>query len=177
MRLLVAFGLVLITTWIFLAARNEPQHQVGQMIFYTLTGGLMLYCLFAGVRSTADCLSEEKREGTLGLLFLTDLRGYDVIIGKLTANSLAVFYCVIAVVPVLAIPLLMGGVAGAEFGRISLVLMNTLFFSLCAGMLASAMFRNARATIVWTFLLILLVTAGSRGVGLGLWWVWGWGGI
>jgi len=176
LRLLVAFGLVLIATWIFLAARNEPQHQVGQMMFYTLTGGLMLYCLLAGLRSTADCLSEEKREGTLGLLFLTDLRGYDVIIGKLTANSLAVFYCVIAVLPVLAIPLLLGGVAGAEFGRISLVLVNTLFFSLCAGMLASAMCRNGRAAIIWTFLLILLVAAGGPGLGLYLWWIADWRG-
>jgi ABC-type transport system involved in cytochrome c biogenesis permease component len=176
LRLLVAFGLVLIAAWIFLASKNDPQHQIGQMMFYTLTGGLMVYCLLAGLRSTADCLSEEKREGTLGLLFLTDLRGYDVIIGKLTANSLAVFYCVIAVLPVLAIPLLLGGVAGAEFGRISLVLVNTLFFSLCAGMLASAMCRNGRAAIIWTLLLILLVAAGGPVLGLALWWTANWRG-
>src|SRR5262245_7602422 len=144
------------------------------MIFYTLTGGLMLYCLLAGLRSTSDCLSEEKREGTLGLLFLTDLRGYDVIIGKLTANSLAVFYCVVAVLPVLAIPLLMGGVAAAEFGRISLVLLNTLFLSLCAGMLASACCRSGRAAIIWTFLLVLLVAAGGPALGLLLWWLANW---
>lgn len=176
LRLLVALALVLLTSWIFLATRNEPQHQVSQMIFYTLTGGLMLYCLLAGLRSTADCLSEEKRDGTLGLLFLTDLRGYDVVIGKLTANSLAVFYCVIAVLPVLAIPLLMGGVAGAEFGRLALVLMNTLFFSLSAGMLASAMCRNLRAAILTTFLLIMLVTAGSPALGLLLLWLEDWRG-
>jgi ABC-type transport system involved in cytochrome c biogenesis permease component len=176
LRLLVAFGLVLVATFIFLASKNEPQHQIGQVIFYTLTGGLMLYCLLAGLRSTSDCLSEEKRDGTLGLLFLTDLRGYDVVIGKLTANSLAVFYCVIAVLPVLAVPLLMGGVAGEEFGRIALVLVNTLFFSLSAGMLASAMCRNLRAAIAWTLLLILLVTAGSPAVGLCLWWLTDWRG-
>ena len=176
LRLLVAFALVLISTWIFLAARNEPQHQVGQMMFYTLTGGLMLYCLLAGLRSTSDCLSEEKREGTLGLLFLTDLRGYDVIIGKLTANSLAVFYCVIAVLPVLAIPLLMGGVAAAEFGRISLVLLNTLFLSLSAGMLASAIFRSGRAAIIGTFGLILLVAGGGPGLGLFFYWAADWRG-
>jgi ABC-type transport system involved in cytochrome c biogenesis permease component len=176
LRLLVAVGLVLVTGWIFLVSRNDPQHQIGQMIFYTLTGGLMLYCLLAGLRSTADCLSEEKRDGTLGLLFLTDLRGYDVVIGKLTANSLAVFYCVLAVLPVLAIPLLMGGVAGAEFGRMALVLVNTLFFSLSTGMLASAMCRNMRAALAWTFLLILLVTAGGPVLGLWHWWSQDWRG-
>jgi len=176
LRLLVAVGMVLVATWIFLASKNEPPHQIGQMIFYTLTGGLMLYCLLAGLRSTSDCLSEEKRDGTLGLLFLTDLRGYDVVIGKLTANSLAVFYCVIAVLPVLAIPLLLGGVTGAEFGRIALVLVNTLFLSLSAGMLASAMCRNNRTAVAWTFLLILLVAAGSPAVGLALWGLQDWQG-
>ena len=147
LRLLVAFGLVPVATWIFLSSKNESQHQIGQMIFDTLTGGLMLYCLLAGLRATADCLSEEKREGTLGLLFLTDLRGYDVVLGKLVANSLAVFYGVLAVLPVLAIPLLMGGVTGAEFGRMALVLVNTLFFSLSAGMWARRCAKASAAAI------------------------------
>ena len=176
LRLLVTLSLVLIATFIFLVQRNEPQHVIGQIIFYFLTGGLGLCCLGAGVVFTADCLSEEKREGTLGLLFLTDLRGYDVVIGKLTANSLAVFYCVIAVLPVLAIPLLMGGVAGGEFGRISLVVVNTLFLSLCAGMLASAICRGARGAKIVAVALVLLVAAGSPALGLFFYWLNNWRG-
>lgn len=176
MRMLVAAVLILATIWIFFASENAPAHQVGQIIFYALTGGLLLYCLLAGVRATADCLSEEKREGTLGLLFLTDLRGYDVVIGKLTANSLPVFYCVLAVLPVLALPLLMGGVTGAEFGRIALVLLNTLFFSLGVGMFASACCQNQRVATALTMLLILLVAAGSPALGLAEWWLRDWHG-
>lgn len=176
LRLLVAFGVIGVATWIFLVVQNQSQREVGKMIFYALTGGLMFYCLFAGVRATADCLSEEKREGTLGLLFLTDLRGYDVVFGKLTANSLAVFYGVLAVVPVMAIPLLMGGVTVGEFGRVALVLVNTLFFSLGAGMLASALCQNQRAAIGLTLVLILLVTAGGPALGLWLALKHKWGG-
>ena len=73
-----------------------------------------MYCLLSGVWFTADCLSEEKREGTLGLLFLTDLKGYDVVLGKLVATSLNGLYAVLAAVPILALPLLMGGVAPGE---------------------------------------------------------------
>src|ERR1051326_7851810 len=32
-------------------------------------------CVLAPILLTADCVSRERREGTLGLLFLTDLRG------------------------------------------------------------------------------------------------------
>ena len=69
-----------------------------------------LGCLFSGVFLTADSLSGEKREGTLGLLFLTDLKGYDVVFGKLIATSLNGFYALLAIFPVLALPLVMGGV-------------------------------------------------------------------
>ena len=31
---------------------------------------------------TADCISRERREGTLGLLFLTPLKGTDIVVAK-----------------------------------------------------------------------------------------------
>ena len=61
-------------------------------------------------------MSEEKREGTLGLLFLTDLKGYDVVAGKLVANSLNGFYALMAILPVVALALLMGGLTGMQVG-------------------------------------------------------------
>ena len=176
LRLLVAAALILISTWVFVVSGKLQPQMVGRTLFYTLTGGVMLYVMLAGLRSTSDCLSEEKRDGTLGLLFLTDLRGYDVVLGKLLANSLAVFYCVLAVLPVLAVPLLMGGVEVTEFARLVAVIVNSLFFSLSAGMLASAICTTARASISWTLLLILLVTAGGPGLGLVEWWLRHWQG-
>jgi len=84
---------------------------ISMALFGNLTGAAVLYCLFSGVRATADCLSEEKREGTLGLLFLTDLKGYDVVLGKLAGTSLNALYSLLAVVPLLAVPLLLAAVA------------------------------------------------------------------
>ena len=176
LRFFVVGALIVIATWAFLVTGRLQPQKVGKILFYTLTSGVMFYSLLAGLRFTADCLSEEKREGTLGLLFLTDLRGYDVVVGKLLANSLAVFYCVLAVLPVLAVPLLMGGVEVAEFARLVAVIVNTLFFSLCAGMLASAMFSAARAAISWTMMFLLLVCAGSPALGMGEWWLRHWQG-
>ena len=166
LRFLVPLALIVIATWVFLTMGQQSQRETGAVIFYLLTGGLTLYALVSGLRSTADCLSEEKREGTLGLLFLTDLRGYDVVIGKLLANSVAIFYAVLAVLPVLGIPLLMGGVAGAEFGRLALVLVNTLFFSLSAGMLASALCKNGRLAIATALGFILLLAVVPPLLGL-----------
>ena len=121
----------------------------------------------AGVFLTADCLSEEKREGTLGLLFLTDLRGYDVVLGKLMATSVHALYSLLAIFPVLALPLLMGGVTVGEFWRVVLVLLVTLFLSLGIGMLSSAIGRETRQAMGGAFLAILLL-AGVLPV---CWWL------
>lgn len=154
----VGAAVILLAVVIFLNAMHEQSRQLGQILFGSLTGCALVFCLLQGVRSTADCLSEEKREGTLGLLFLTDLKGYDVVLGKLVATSLNAFYGLLAVVPVLAIPLLLGGVTPGEFGRMALVLLNAIFFSLAAGIAVSSVCKSARKAMAGTFLLILLFT-------------------
>jgi len=115
------------------------------------------FCALAGVFLTADCLSVEKREGTLGLLFLTDLKSHDVVFGKLAATSVHALYGLIAIFPVMALPLLLGGVTGSEFGRVLLVLVTTLFLSLVLGMFFSTISREARTAIGGTFLSLLLL--------------------
>lgn len=136
---------------------NVSPQQTGKFIFQGLAGLLLLYCLAYGRRATADCLSLEKRDGTLGLLFLTDLKGHDVVLGKLAATSLGGFYGLLAVLPVLSVCLLLGGVTSGEFWRMALVLVDTFLLSLGIGMLGSAMTRDFRRAMAANFLLLLAV--------------------
>src|SRR5947208_13468683 len=115
----------------------------GKGLFTVLTWLSLAVALSAGLFFTSDCLSEEKREGTLGFLFLTDLRGYDVVFGKLLATSLRAICALLAIFPILAVTLLMGGVTGAQFWRTVLALTNALFISLAAGMFVSAISRES----------------------------------
>src|SRR6266404_3698107 len=111
---------------------------LGNPLFTYLTGYAFGLCLLAGIFLTADCLSEEKREGTLGLLFLTDLHGYDVVLGKLVAMLVSALYGLLALLPITALPLLLGGVTVDEFWRTALALVNALFVSLAGGIWVSA---------------------------------------
>lgn len=144
---------------IFLVGTSEPSQALGKNLFVTLSILFLGVSLLTGVVYTADSISEEKREGTLGLLFLTDLKGYDVVLGKLAASSLGAFYAVLAILPVLAIPLLMGGVSAAEFGRVVLVLVNALFLSLASGVMVSAWMRQAIPSMVMTLVVVLAANA------------------
>ena len=116
------------------------------------------FAISVGVVATSDSVSEEKREGTLGLLFLTDLKGYDVILGKLAAHSMTAFYALVAVTPILGIPLLMGGVTLAQFAKLILALITAIVVSLAAGIFVSTHSRNERKAMVFTFLLLAGVT-------------------
>ena len=71
----------------------------GSTLFAALVGMGFILTLSAGPFLTSDCLSEEKRDGTLGFLFITELGGYDVVSGKLLATSLRASYALLAIFP------------------------------------------------------------------------------
>src|SRR5437879_9534944 len=156
MRLGIASMAILMGIGIFVFTLGLSAAQTGRHIFEWLAGLQFIYCLAYGRRSTADCLSQEKREGTIGLLFLTDLKGHDVVLGKLAATSLRGFYGLLAVFPVLAVPMLLGGVTSGEFWRMVVVLVDTFLLSLAIGMLGSALSRDFRRAMAATVLFRLL---------------------
>lgn len=156
-----AAALALTLVWFGLMLANQQggqQAQLGHNLIRALSLLAFGCALVAGVFLTADCLSAERREGTLGLLFLTDLTALDVALGKLAATSLHACYALLAAFPVLGLPLLVGGVSGGEFARLLLVLVLTLFFSLAAGLCVSAVNRETRAAMGGTFILLAVLS-------------------
>ena len=109
---------------------------------------------------TADIISSERREGTLGLLLLTRVRLFDVLIGKLGSAGLASLCALLAFLPLLMLPVLAGGVTGGEVFRKGLVLPNTLFLALAAGFWASAGGRERLKTARTALLLVAALVLG-----------------
>jgi ABC-type transport system involved in cytochrome c biogenesis permease component len=168
-RLRFLLVLIALGMWFILLVSSGPSTvgARGKMLFIAVGVLVLGFALLAGIFLTADCLSEEKREGTLGLLFLTPLKAYDVVFGKLMATSLHAFYGLLGVLPLLALPLLMGGVTVGEFWRVTLVLLTTLLLSLAIGILVSAFSHEARQAISGTLLILLVLTAILPGI----WWI------
>ena len=105
----------------------------------------------------------------MGLIFLTDLKGYDVVLGKMAATSLNGLYGLLAVLPMLAITLVTGGIGFGEFCRMALVLLDTFIFSLAVGIFASALTREFRSAMALNFF-VLLGLAGLLPALAGLQW-------
>ncbi len=164
-RVVTALGALLVATFAWMVNFRSSAKDTGLFLFVAMSIVAYAHCLISGLISTSDSLSEEKREGTLGLLFLTDLKGYDVVFGKLVATSLNVFYGLLAIFPVLGIAMLLGGVALGEFARVMLVCVNCLFLSMSVGILCSSLCRDERKSMTMAFVIILLLTAGLPALG------------
>jgi ABC-type transport system involved in cytochrome c biogenesis permease component len=142
------------------AARGGVQSaDSGATMFWVLSGFACLFSVLAGVTYTADSVSSERREGTLGLLFLTDLGGVDVALGKLAANSLGAFYGLLAVLPVMGITILLGGVTAGEYARVTLLLVVCLASTLSLGLFASTCAGGSRNAGMLAFLFAVLLVA------------------
>src|SRR5437899_1995840 len=116
---------------------------------------------------TADCLSRERREGTLGLLFLTRLHATDIVTAKCLAHGLRALTLWLAVLPVLTIPFLLGGVSWKEAVLSALVNLSAMCWSLAAGLVASAWSKTwlralLLAAILTVFFLLALATAAGE---------------
>ena len=107
---LVALCGLIYLLWLLQGAGAGPG--LGANILRGTSMAVFVLCLFNGVNRTADCISSEKRADTLGFLFLTHLKGYDVVLGKLFAHSMETLFLVLAILPIMGVPMMLGGVSG-----------------------------------------------------------------
>ena len=96
----------------------------------------------------SDALSRERREGTLRLLFLTDLHPLDVILGKWTGHGINLFFGLLGMIPFFALTFQLGGVTFGLFLKTILFLFNTLFLSMAATLLVSSFSQDERRSLI-----------------------------
>ena len=141
---------------------GNPFSGLGAVLFGQLNATIFLCNAFLAPLLTADCISRERREGTLGLLFLTDLSAAGIVAGKAFVHSLRAVMLFCTMLPVLVIPVLLGGVAAKDCIMAILINSIVLVLGLSAGIVASTFSRDwirsviiaelISATLVLTFM-------------------------
>jgi ABC-type transport system involved in multi-copper enzyme maturation permease subunit len=106
----------------------------------------------------ADAISREKREGTMGLLLLTPLTAREVVVGKIAAHLIRLFYFALMMLPFLTIPVLLGGVGWQDFIVSVLLLVAVAILGIAGGLVSSAVFVGFGASLVWAMIASLLIT-------------------
>ena len=139
-------------------------HYAGQFglrqVMHFLGVGLSLMCLFAGVSLTADAIAEEKRGGTIGLLFLTNLSSFEIVLGKLVAHAVVGFYTVLCALPLLSISMIFGGMRLTDVFTYVGSALNVLFFSAAVGLFASSFCRDKKRASTLGTLIVMFFWLG-----------------
>ncbi|MCS1408700.1 MAG: hypothetical protein M2R45_01876 [Verrucomicrobia subdivision 3 bacterium] len=96
-----------------------------------------------------DAISRERREGTLELLFLAPLGAFEVLAAKGFVHVLRAVVWMLAMLPVMMVPLLVGGVAYLDVLRMVLLQGAAILLALLAGLIASVHSRSALQSAIW----------------------------
>src|SRR6266478_1896006 len=109
--------------------------------------------------ATADAVSRERREGTLPLLYLTELHSFGIVVGKAFVHMLRSASLFLTMVPWLLLPLVFGGVS---FNDVVMALMldgSSVLLAQEAGLLASTIPRDWLKSVILalSFALVLLL--------------------
>ncbi len=153
-RALAAGLLTALFVWAVWNFRGDP-NSLGPFLFNVLSNGLLFAVLIIVSALTADSVSREKREGTLGLLFLTPLGSRDIVIGKTLLQALRAGSIFVAMIPIIGLPFLLGGISFLAIAYFFYNLCIASMIALAGGMIASVHATEWIQSIVWALLICI----------------------
>jgi hypothetical protein len=137
----------------------------GPLLFGLFTIVQLVVLLFFAALSGASAITLEKDRRTFVLLLITDLRNYEIVLGKVLGSLLQIVLLLAGLVPVLCLIMLLGGVGLEQVIQAVLVLAAT---ALAAGSLGCLIalwrdktFQALALTVLFLVLYLCLVQALS----------------
>ncbi len=106
---------------------------------------------------TAGSISGERERQTLELLLVTNTGSFSIVMGKLLESLGMMMLLIIATLPAMCLPLLLGCVTLGQVLEGLLFLSVTAFATLSVGMLASTLFRRTVASTVVAYLAVFVI--------------------
>ena len=134
---------------------------VGRSIFHWLLFFMLMLVCFIVPGLTASAISGERERQTLVSLQVTLLRPRSIVLGKLLSSLAFTSFLVIASLPLLSVPFLVGGVSVAEVlkGVVMVLLTAVVLASLAVA--CSALLKRTQAATVFAYGLTALLVIGT----------------
>src|SRR4051812_26548064 len=138
----------------------------GVLLFQIVAFVQLLLLLFFAALSAADTVSQEKDRRTFVLLLLTDMRDYEIVLGKLLGSLLPLISVLLASIPVLALIVLMGGIDPSQVLQAIVVLTGAAFASGSFGGLVALWRERTYQALALAVLGLVLYFCFGQAVGL-----------
>jgi ABC-type transport system involved in multi-copper enzyme maturation permease subunit len=149
---------IAVTAW--LAAQRPVSlgetARFGPLVFQLLTFVQLALFLFFSALSSASAISKEKDRRTFILLLMTDLRNYEIVLGKVLGALLPMLLFLLATAPFYMLLLLLGGIGLEQVIEVFLVVAaTTLAAAALGGLIALWRERTFQALALTTLFLVL----------------------
>jgi ABC-type transport system involved in multi-copper enzyme maturation permease subunit len=128
----------------------------GGLLFKILAYVQLTLLLFFGALTAASTIAREKDRRTFILLLMTDLRNYEIVLGKLLGSLLQIALLLAAMIPILALMLLLGGLAPDQLLQIVVILAGTALASGSLGALMALWREKTFPALALTVLALVL---------------------
>ncbi len=138
----------------------------GLLLFQVLTYVQLTLMMFFAALSGASTITYEKDRRTFILLLLTDLRNHEIVLGKLLGSLLQIGVFLAAMVPMLALNLLLGGVSGGQVVQAVVVLGATGLAAGSLGVLVALWRDKTFQALALTVLFLVLYLCLVQGLAL-----------
>jgi ABC-type transport system involved in multi-copper enzyme maturation permease subunit len=162
--------LAVILRWVYLAAARDSFNggfdllasaTAGRAIFQWLLFFMLLLVCFIVPGLTAGAISGERERQTMVALQLTLLRPRSIVAGKLLASLAFVVLLIIASLPLVTVPFLVGGVSLGEVVKGMWMVLATAVTLACLTLACSAVLRRTQAATVVAYGLTLALVLGT----------------
>ena len=162
--------LAVILRWVYVAAARDTFNggidllasaTAGRAIFQWLLFFMLLLVCFIVPGLTAGAISGERERQTMIALQLTLLRPRSIVAGKLLASLAFVVLLIIASLPLVTVPFLVGGVSLGEVVKGIWMVVATALTLACVTLACSAVLRRTQAATVVAYGLTLGLVLGT----------------
>ena len=163
--------LAVILRWVYVAASRTDDFSgefdllssatAGRAIFQWLLFFMLLLVCFIVPGLTAGAISGERERQTLIALQLTLLRPRSIVVGKLLASLAFVVLLIVASLPLLTVPFLVGGVSLPEVVKGLVMVLATAVTLACVTLACSALLRRTQAATVVAYGVTLFMVLGT----------------
>jgi ABC-type Na+ efflux pump permease subunit len=162
---------LLLTIWQTTVGWDRPptlgdQARFGLLAFQVLVTVQLSLMLFFAALSAAGTIAQEKDRRTFVLLLLTDLRNYEIVLGKVLGSLLPIGMLLFGTVPVLMLLMLLGGVAPFQIGQAMAVLAGATVAAGSLGGLIALWRDKTFQALALTVLFLVLYLCVTRALAL-----------
>ena len=169
--LLGLLGILGITAWqATIGLSRDPSlgetARFGLLLFQIVVYVQLLLLIFFAALSAASAVAQEKDRRTFVLLLITDMRDYEIVLGKLLGSLLPMTILLLVSVPVLSLLLLLGGIDPEQVIQATAVMLTTAFAAGSLGGVVALWRERTFQALALSVLFIALFLSLTQALGL-----------